>query len=49
MLFRAPDMAIDGHHAHPSGHALISQFAMNQVAHSHVNAYLLADGDLVVM
>ena len=49
MLCRAPNMLVGGHHAHPSGRALVIHFSGTGVTHSHANVYLPADGDLEVL
>ena len=46
LLYRAPDLTVTGHNAHPSGRALITHFTMACVAHCHANVYFPADGDL---
>ena len=44
--YRAPDLTVTSHSAHPSGRALVSHFTVAGVAHCHANVYFPADGDL---
>ena len=46
LLYRAPDLTVTSHSAHPSGRALFTHFAVAGVAHCHANIYFPADGDL---
>ena len=46
LLYRAPDLTVTSHSAHPSGRALVTHFTVACVAHCHANVYFPADGDL---
>ena len=46
LLYRAPDLTVTSHSAHPSGRALVTHFTVAGVAHCHANVYFPADGDL---
>ena len=41
LLYRAPDLTVTSHSAHPSGRALVTHFT-----HCHPNVFFPADGDL---
>ena len=46
LLYRAPDLTVTSHSAHPSGRALVTHFTVACVARYHANVYFPADGDL---
>ena len=46
LLYRAPDLTVTSHSAHPSGRALVTHFTVAGVTHCHANVYFPADGDL---
>ena len=46
LLYRACDLNVTSHRAHPSGRALVTHFTMAGVTHCHANVYFPADGDL---
>ena len=46
LLYRALDLTVTSHSAHPSGRALVVQFTVAGVTRSHANVYFPADGDL---
>ena len=46
LLYRAPDLTVTSHSAHPLGRALVTHFTVAGVAHWNANVYFPADGDL---
>ena len=46
LLYRALDLTATSHSAHPSGHALVTHFAVAGMAHCLAIVYFPADGDL---
>ena len=46
LLYRALDLTVTSHSAHPSRRALVTHFTVAGVTHFHANVYFPADGDL---
>ena len=46
ILYRAHDLPVTSHSAHPTWRALVTHFAVAGVTHGHSNVYFPAEGDL---